>query len=273
MADRDGSERVRASNKTAGDCPDFAESSEQNGTVPLSEAVLLDTPKSISISTPAGVKEDVVAVRRQKASVPAELRRVRPATKETGGGFNFTLHMRHLCADLTVRLPELSHIDIDRVAIRFCQARKAVRHGIHASLTPLRFERGEMFARRRGCTWTPERLYDESGRELLYLLSFYLPRFLERSFEEKLATVIHELWHVSPGFDGDLRRHPGRCYAHSHSQKQYDALMNELARKWLSHNPPSGTWEFLRYDFAQLERQHGRVFGQRISTPKLIRAS
>ncbi len=26
----------------AGDCPDFAESSEQNGTVPLSEAVLLD---------------------------------------------------------------------------------------------------------------------------------------------------------------------------------------------------------------------------------------
>jgi hypothetical protein len=26
----------------AGDCPDFAESAEQNGTVPLSEAILLD---------------------------------------------------------------------------------------------------------------------------------------------------------------------------------------------------------------------------------------
>lgn len=214
-----------------------------------------------------------MAVRRQKASDREEFCDGRPAAKKTGGGFNFTLHMRHLCADLIARLPELSHIDIDRVAIRFCQARKAVRHGIHASLTPLRFERGELFARRRGSTWTLERLYDESGHELLYLLSFYLPRFLERSFEEKLATVIHELWHVSPRFDGDLRRHPGRCYAHSHSQKQYDALMHELARRWLSNDPPSVTWEFLRYDFAQLEQQHGRIFGQKISTPKLIRAS
>ena len=33
---------LRASNKTAGDCPNFAQSAEQNGTVPFSEAVLLD---------------------------------------------------------------------------------------------------------------------------------------------------------------------------------------------------------------------------------------
>jgi len=31
---------VRAYPKTAGDCPNFAQSSEQNGTVPFSEAVL-----------------------------------------------------------------------------------------------------------------------------------------------------------------------------------------------------------------------------------------
>jgi hypothetical protein len=31
---------LRASDKTAGDCPNFAESAEQNGTVPFSEAVL-----------------------------------------------------------------------------------------------------------------------------------------------------------------------------------------------------------------------------------------
>lgn len=117
---------------------------------------------------------------------------------------------------------------MSQVAIRFCQARKAVRHGLHASLTPLRFEGGELFRRRGGRTWTVERVYDVSGQEMLYLLSFYLPRFLERPFEAKLSTVVHELWHVGPKFDGDLRRHPGRCYAHSHSQKQYDALMDSL---------------------------------------------
>jgi predicted metallopeptidase len=190
-----------------------------------------------------------------------------------GRGFNFTLHMRRLCVDLTRRLPELHHIDVERVAISFCQARKSVRHGIQASLTPLRFERGELVSQRRGRIWTIERVFDSTGREMLYLLSFYLPRFQQRSFDEKLATVVHELWHISPQFDGDLRRHPGRCYAHSHSQKQYDATMRQLARKWLSLDPPEEAYDFLRHDFAQLERRHGAVFGQKLPTPKLIRAS
>jgi len=108
---------------------------------------------------------------------------------------------------------------------------------------------------------------------MLYLLSFYLPRFLERSYEEKLTTVVHELWHISPVFDGDLRRHPGRCYAHSHSQRQFDALAGQIATKWLSLDPPPETHGFLRMSFRELERQHGPVYGQKIPTPKLIRAS
>ena len=188
-------------------------------------------------------------------------------------GFDFTLHMRRLCGDICRRLPELSHVRTEQVAIRICQARKPVGHGLHASLTPLRFEDGRRAIRRAGHTWTVERLHDAADREMLYLLSFYLPRFLDRPFEEKLATVIHELWHISPRFDGDLRRHPGRFYAHSHSQKQYDALMRDLADKWLSLDPPSETCAFLRLRFGQLVRRHDRVYGQTIPTPKLIRAS
>jgi len=181
--------------------------------------------------------------------------------------------MRRLCAELVARLDELAHIDLTRVAIRFCQARKAVRHGIHASLTPLRFEHGALMGRRHGRLWTVERLYDASGREMLYLLSFYLPRFLETTFEEKLATVVHELWHIGPRFDGDLRRHAGRCYAHSHSQKEYDAHMRVLADRWLALEPPLPCYEFLRFNFRELAARHGGIFGQRIRTPKLLRAS
>lgn len=188
-------------------------------------------------------------------------------------GFDFTLHMRRLCNDICGRLPELSHVRMDRVAIRFCQARKSVEHGLQASLTPLRFENGERTTRRSGRTWTVQRIYDTADREILYLLSFYLPRFQDRPLTEKLTTVIHELWHISPRFDGDLRRHPGRCYAHSHSQHEYDAHMQTLARKWLSCDPPRATYAFLRLDFRQLLRRHDRVFGQSIPTPKLIRAS
>ena len=185
-------------------------------------------------------------------------------------GFDFTLHMRSLCEDMVARLPELAHIDLGRVAIRFCQARKSVRHGLQASLTPLRFERGELYAVRRGRRWTVERIYDASGREMLYLLSFYLPRFFNHTLREKLSTIIHELWHIGPQFDGDLRRHSGRCFAHSHSQRQYDAVMDSLTAKWLALDPPPERYQFLHCDFRQLERRHGPIFGLKIPTPKLI---
>jgi hypothetical protein len=42
------SKPFRNSSKTGGDCPNFAESSQQNGTVPLSETVLLEFLKPFS---------------------------------------------------------------------------------------------------------------------------------------------------------------------------------------------------------------------------------
>ncbi|HEV3002825.1 MAG TPA: hypothetical protein VGX78_00120 [Pirellulales bacterium] len=193
-----------------------------------------------------------------------------PGATEGKTGFDFTFHARRLCADIAARLPELTHIDVERVAFRFCQARSPARHGTHATLTPLRFEQGALETARAGRRWTIERLYDGAGCEMLYLLSFYLPRFLNHSFPEKLATVFHELWHISPAFNGDLRRHPGRCYAHGDDGRAYDRQMNELARHWLALAPPKETYEFLQFDFAELKSRYGRVYGARIANPKLV---
>jgi hypothetical protein len=186
-------------------------------------------------------------------------------------GFDFTLHMRRLCASLTAELPELSHIDLPQVAIRFCQVRSTRPHGMLASLTPLRFEHGSLTTLRRGRRWRIETVQDANGREMLYLLSFYLPRFCDYSFREKLVTVIHELWHIGPNFDGDLRRFPGRCYAHSPRQRNFDAFAAALADKWLAATAASEVSEFLQATFAELVGQHGAVVGQRIRTPRLVR--
>ncbi len=191
--------------------------------------------------------------------------------RSTGRGFDFTQHMRRLCVHLTTALPDLAHIDLVRVAIRFCQVRKAVRHGMLASLTPLRFEHGSRFTERRGRRWRIETVRDADGREMLYLLSFYLPRFCEYPFGEKLATVIHELWHIGPQFDGDLRRHPGRCYAHSPRQRDFDAHAEAMARKWLAQSPPPASYAFLQKSFQELVREHGTVIGHRIRTPRIVR--
>jgi predicted metallopeptidase len=190
--------------------------------------------------------------------------------KRPSSGFDFTLHARLLCDDMVRRLPELRHVDLARVAISFSQTRKAVDHGLYASLTPLRFTGGSETTIRHGRKWTIQRLVDPSGREMLYLLSFYLPRFLNQTFRHKLTTVVHELWHVSPRCDGDLRRFGGRCYAHTGSQKQYDAKVERLTDRWLALDPPASVYDFLRYDFRELVRRYGKVYGTKIRAPKLI---
>ena len=185
-------------------------------------------------------------------------------------GFDFTSAMHRLCADMVRRLPQLGHIELARVAISFCQARRDVTHGLQASLTPLRFEGGATTAHRNGRCWACQRVVDPSGREYLYVLSFYLPRFLNLSVEEKLSTTLHELWHISPACDGDLRRHEGRCYAHGTSQREYDAHMDRLAREWLSLDPPYHLYEFLESSYDHLVAEHGGVYGQHIAVPKLL---
>lgn len=195
---------------------------------------------------------------------------VRRSPVPNRSGFDFTAHMRLLCADMIRRLPELNHIDLDQVAIGFRQTRKAVSWGLYASLTPLRFEGGRRTQRERGKTWAIQRVLGPGGAEMLYVLSFYLPRFMELPLDEKLVTVLHELWHISPRFDGDLRRHPGRCYAHTHSQAQYDAAMAVLARRWLKQNPPAHLYRCLEGNFAALQSACGRVYGTKIPAPKLF---
>jgi predicted metallopeptidase len=188
-------------------------------------------------------------------------------------GFDFTTAMRRLIADMVDRLPQLDHIQLDHVLIAFTQTRKRVPHGIQATLTPLRFQGGRRTTRRRGHWYRIQACVDDAGREMLYVLSFYLPRFLDRPLDDKLVTILHELWHISPRFDGDLRRHPGRCYAHSHSQAEYDREMAMLSRRWLESNPPRELYSFLEGGFTELQQSHGRVFGMQIRRPRLVRVA
>lgn len=184
-------------------------------------------------------------------------------------GFNFCQHARRLCADLVAGLPELAHVDLSRVAVCFAQARTAALHGVQATLTPLCFADGAATTQKRGRDWAIQRVVDAAGQPMLYVLRFYLPRFLDQPPQEKLITAVHELWHISPAFDGDLRRHPGRCYAHSHSRSGYDADMQRLIERWQRERGGLADHPWLIGDCETISAQHGSIFGLRIPAPKL----
>lgn len=187
-------------------------------------------------------------------------------------GFNITARIGAICADMVQRTPELQHIDVTRIVFSFAQTRKAVPYGRQASLTPLRFEGGSRWRWLQGRRVAVQRLLMPDGREALYLLTVYLPRFMNLNFHEKLVTLFHELWHIHPDFNGDIRRHAGRCYAHSHSRDQYDAAMRQLADRWLAAPPPEPLYDFLRLDFNELQRRNGPIIGTRTRRPRLVPA-
>lgn len=182
---------------------------------------------------------------------------------------DFSAAMERLCRDLCARVDELSHVDMSQVAVGYRQTRQRVKHGLQASLTPLRFEGGAESGRIRGRRYACPRVIDRHGRECLYVLNFYLPRFFDHPLEERLTTVVHELWHIGPEMDGDLRRHEGRCYAHGASQKEFDDHAARLAQRWLAADPPADLFVLLEGSFAELLAEHGGVTGARYATPKM----
>jgi hypothetical protein len=183
--------------------------------------------------------------------------------------FDFTGHVRRLCADITARCAELGHIDPSRLLFAVTQARSARPHGLQARVTPLRFQGGRLTRRRGGVTYQVQR-YFLGAHEYLYLVTFCLPRFLDQSFDDKLLTLFHELYHIGPAFDGDLRRHRGRYALHTHSQRGYDRHMAGLRRKYLARRPDPALFAFLHLTFAQLQEKHGGVAGVVVPRPKVV---
>jgi len=183
--------------------------------------------------------------------------------------FDFSAHVRRLCADMVTHCEDLAHVDVSRLLFGMTQARSGRHFGLQARVTPFRFHKGALVRHRHGVGYRVQR-YFVDGVEMLYLVTFCLPRFLDQTFEDKFITLFHELYHISPAFDGDLRRHAGRYYLHSQSEKAYDDHMTHLARAYLSNGADRNLHDFLRLDFAQLQYRHGSVVSVVVPRPKLI---
>lgn len=183
---------------------------------------------------------------------------------------DYTVKMREVIEDICRRHGAFRHIDVGRILVCYSQTQRAGVRGTHAALVPMRFPGGDKETTRKGVRWRmPCLTVDEV--EMLYVLQLYLPRFCDRTLEEKLTTLCHELYHIGPKFDGDLRRLPGRNWQHGGSRKQYDELMRRMTARYLASDPPKQLLDFLQLDFAGLRRKHGEIRGLRVRRLRPIR--
>ncbi len=185
---------------------------------------------------------------------------------------NLTGELERLVADIASRMDEFSHIDPSRLLLCTASARGGGIHGTYAKIHPLRFSGGarsiEIRRGRRTVTCTMPSV-THGGEEMLYVIYFLVPRFLDLPLEEKLVTIFHELYHISPAFNGDIRRLPGKNYAHGSSTKKYNAYMKKLVGCYLDKLDDHSALSFLDGDMATLRGRHTAIVGRKLATPRI----
>jgi len=170
---------------------------------------------------------------------------------------------------LVSNLPELEHLDLNTILFTFSRSRRPGRGGLLARITPLRGKKGSRrLQRTRGRyreTWEYPSL-EHNGREILYLITILLPRFLHLAPRERLSTILHELWHVSPACDGDIRRFTGARYAHGTQRDGYHTRVESLAERYLGQGHILPTLLTISAD--DWSNGHWRIHGLRIRRPR-----
>lgn len=185
---------------------------------------------------------------------------------------NLTRALEELVADIVGQVGDFRHIDPAKVLLCVSSTRGGGIHGTYAKIHPLRFPGGsrsrEVRRARRVFTCTMPAVTHKNN-EILYVIYFLVPRFFNLSLREKLVTVFHELYHISPDFDGDIRRFPGRNFAHGSSRKRYNKLMESLVDGYLQGEKSGERLEFLEGDMAALRARYQTIVGRRYPAPKM----
>jgi predicted metallopeptidase len=183
--------------------------------------------------------------------------------------FNYTEALESLIREIVERVADLGHVDPERLLVACSRSRDNGSVGAYAKIIPMRFKDGAR-ERRVGRHAYQMPVLSYRGREILYLIYFFMPRFGDLPYREGLETVVHELYHIGPKFDGDIRRFPGRNYAHGSSQKRFNAAVAALTKRYLTPDEPAAA-DFLRHTTAELHRAHGPLMGRRVPLPKPVR--
>lgn len=180
---------------------------------------------------------------------------------------SITDQVEAIIADLCARLPEFAHIDPARLLLCVTHCRTRSAGGTFAKIVPMRYPDGTPFTTVRGARYALPQIPTPSG-DVLYLIYLYVPRFFEQPFERRLLTLIHELYHIAPAFDGTIRRHGAR--AHGHSRAAFNANLEPLVQRYLADAPPANLLAPLHYDLRTIARDC-TLTGRSLAVPKAVR--
>jgi predicted metallopeptidase len=182
---------------------------------------------------------------------------------------DLSLVLTGIIKEIVDQCAALAHIDVNRVLVCVGSNRSGRRGGLYGKLIPLRFKDGASVLRYRGRLYAiPE--ISNNGHSCLYIIYFYMPRFFDLPWEEKLRVIFHELYHISPGFDGDIRRMGAVKKAHGHSKKHFDTLYDAELRSFILYLRGTSFIDFLAMTSRDLYNRYRRITAVKMKHPKPV---
>ncbi len=142
---------------------------------------------------------------------------------------NLTLAVKRLVRDVSHRVRELSHVKASRVLVVAGEARRNSR----ATIRPAHF--GTTRRRAAGAGGAVKPLVRIKGRKILYIITLRPLWFVGSTPQQRLVTILHELYHASTRFDGTLHR--GRRHSRL-PLGRYNRRVRRLLRRYVKEAPP-----------------------------------
>ncbi|WP_308197061.1 putative metallopeptidase [Anaeromyxobacter sp. SG64] len=139
---------------------------------------------------------------------------------------NVTLAVKRLVRDVAARIPELAHVRVSRILVVAGEARRASR----ATIRPAHFRQ----TRARGDAGRKKPLIRVKGRKILYVVTLRPLWFRASTPEQRIGTILHELYHASTRFDGTLHR--GRRHSRL-ARGPYNRKIRRLLERYLAEAP------------------------------------
>lgn len=184
-------------------------------------------------------------------------------------GINLTDTLSLLLHEMIRRTDEFRNFDVNRILLCCSTNKTANGGGIYGKLVPLRFENGSEVISHRGRYYTIPKLH-VNNLEILYLMYFYIPKFFNLPAREKVNVMFHELYHINPDFNGDIRRMGSVKKAHGHSRKSFEEKYIEFAEDFYRYVKETPYYAFLNMSANDHMKYFKKVQYRRMKTIKPV---
>lgn len=187
----------------------------------------------------------------------------------TGDSINLTDILTLIIHDMVELTEEFKCFDLNKILICCASNRKDFRGATYGKLLPLRFKDGSEIIKHNGRFYTIPKV-KVNNMEILYIIYFYIPKFFNLSAKDKVNVMFHELFHINPEFNGDIRRMGKFKAAHGHSRKSFEEKYIEYADTFFEKIENTPYYNFLKMNSEDIQKEFKKIKYRRMKSIKPV---